>query len=133
MSHKYYWSKLTKDVKKYVFSYNVCQWVKMFRHHSYSKMQSLSQSSDSWQKMIMNIIISLLFSKHRDNMYDAILVIIDYYIKMTQYISVNKILNAMKLADIFFEQIMCHFETSKKIVSNRDSIFTNSFWLKICY
>ena len=25
MSYKYYWSKLTKNIKKYVFSYNICQ------------------------------------------------------------------------------------------------------------
>ena len=127
MLHKYYWSELTKNIKKYVFSCNIYQWVKTFRHHSYSKMQSLSQSSDFWQEMIMNIIISLLSSKCRNNMYDVILVIVDHYIKMTQYISVNKTFNAMKLADIFFKQIMCCFETSKKIVSDKDSIFINSF------
>jgi len=41
VSCKYYWSKLAKDVKKYVFSCNICQRVKVFRHHSYDEMQTL--------------------------------------------------------------------------------------------
>ena len=77
--------------------------------------------------MIINIIISLLFSKCRDNVYDAILMIVDHYIKMTWYILINKTLNAIKLADIFFEQIMYCFETFKEVISNKDSIFINSF------
>ena len=48
MLYKYYWSKLTKNIKKYVFSYNIYQQVKTSKHHSYSKMQLLSQLSDSW-------------------------------------------------------------------------------------
>ncbi len=45
VSCKYYWSKLAKDVKKYVFSCNICQRVKVSRHHSYDKMQALPHSN----------------------------------------------------------------------------------------
>jgi len=37
VSHKYYWSKLVKDVKKYVFSCNICQRMKVSRHYSYDE------------------------------------------------------------------------------------------------
>jgi len=46
VSHKYYWSKLTVNEKKYVFSCNVYQHVKMSRHHLYDKMQLLLCSND---------------------------------------------------------------------------------------
>ncbi len=39
----------------------------------------------------------------------------------------------MQLADIFFEKIVCHYKTLKEIVSDRDLIFTSSYWLKVCY
>jgi len=35
---KYYWLKLIENIKKYVFSCDVCQHVKMFRHCLYDKM-----------------------------------------------------------------------------------------------
>ena len=46
MSHKYYWLKLTENIKKYVFSCNVYQHVKMSRHHLYDEMQLLLCLSD---------------------------------------------------------------------------------------
>ncbi len=95
VSHKYYWLKLAKDVKKYVFSCNICQRVKMFKHCSYDKMQTLPHSNSLWKKIIMNIITDLPSSKHSDSVYDAILMIVDRYIKMTQYISISKTLTAM--------------------------------------
>jgi len=46
VSCKYYWSELIEDVKKYVFSYNVYQHVKISKHHLYNEMQSLLHSND---------------------------------------------------------------------------------------
>ncbi len=133
VSCKYYWSKLAKDVKKYVFSCNICQRVKAPRHCLYNKMQTLPHLNSLWEKVIMNMITDLPSSKHSDNVYDMILVVVDRYIKMTQYISISKTLTAMQLADIFFEKIVCHYKTLKEIVSDRGSIFTSSYWLKVCY
>ena len=133
VSHKYYWLKLAKDVKKYVFSCNICQRVKVSRHHSYDKMQALPHSNSLWEKVIMNMITGLPSSKHNDNVYDVILMVVDRYIKMAWYISISKTLIAMQLADIFFEKIVCCYETLKEIVSDRGSIFTSSYWLKVCY
>ncbi len=83
VSHKYYWPELAKDVKKYVFSCNICQRVKVFKHHSYGKMQTLPHSNSFWKKVIMNMITDLPSSKHSDNVYDVILMVVDRYIKMT--------------------------------------------------
>jgi len=46
VSHKYYWSELTENMKKYIFLYDVYQHVKMFRHHLYDEMQLLLCSND---------------------------------------------------------------------------------------
>ena len=133
VSRKYYWLKLAKDVKKYVFSCNICQRMKVFKHHSYGEMQTLPHSNNLWEKVTMNIITGLPSSKHSDSVYDVILMIVDRYIKMTQYISISKTLTAMQLADIFFKKIVCCYRTFKEIVSDRGSIFTSSYWLKVCY
>ncbi len=81
----------------------------------------------------MNMITGLPLSKHNDNVYNVILMIVNCYIKMTQYISISKTLTVMQLTDIFFEKIVCRYKTLKEIVSDRDSIFTSSYWLKVCY
>ena len=81
----------------------------------------------------MNIITDLLSSKHDDSIHDAILMVVDRYIKMIRYISTNKTLTAIQLTDMFFEKIACCYETLKEIVFNRGSIFTSSYWSEVCY
>ena len=46
---------------------------------------------------------------------------------MTLYISVIKNINAMKLIKIIDKKINLQFDNSKKIVSNRDFVFINSY------
>jgi len=133
VSCKYYWPELAKDVKKYVFSCNICQRMKTSRHHSYDEMQALPHSNSFWKKVIMNMITSLPSSKCSDSVYDVILMIVDCYIKMAQYISISKTLIAMQLADIFFEKIVCCYRAFKEIVSDRGSIFTSGYWSEIYY
>ena len=96
-------------------------------------MQSLLCSTDSWKEIIMNMIISLLLSKCEDNIYDAILVMIDHYTKMTRYFSTINKLTAVKLTDMFFEHIVLQYRTSREIVSDWESIFTSSYWSEVCY
>ncbi len=66
----------------------------------------------------MNIITDLLPSKQETNVYNFILIIVNYLIKITQYISVTKKLTVIKLADIYIEQIICHYEEFRDIVSD---------------
>jgi len=75
----------------------------------------------------MNMITGLPPSKHDNSVHDTILVIVDRYIKMVRYISTNKTLTAIQLADMFFEKIVCCYETLKEIVFNRGSIFMSSY------
>jgi hypothetical protein len=69
-------------------------------------MQMLPHSNSLWEEVIMNMITDLPSSKHSDSIYDAILMIVDCYTKMAQYISISKTLTAMQLADIFFKKIV---------------------------
>ncbi len=64
----------------------------------------------------MNIITNLLFSRQEANVYNFILIIINYFTKMTQYISVTKKLTAIKLTDIYIEQIICYYKELRNIV-----------------
>jgi len=48
------------------------------------------------------MITDLSSYKWNNSVYDAILMIIDCYIKMIRYISTSKIFVAIELADIFF-------------------------------
>ncbi len=66
-------------------------------------------------------------------MYDLILVIVNYYMKMMHYLSIKKILTVIKLAKLFFEKIALRYEISNDIVIDKDSLFISAFWSEICY
>ena len=133
IGRKYYWSGMSKDVKDYVSSCDICQRVKAPRHRPYGEMQALPQPERPWQEVTMDFITGLPPSKRRDCVYDAILVVVDRYTKMTRYIPTVKTVTAVQLADLFHEEIVCRFGTPRGVVSDRGSVFTSAFWSDLCY
>ncbi len=51
----------------------------------------------------MNIITDLLSSRWEADVYDFILIIVNYFTKITQYISVTKKLTVIKLTNIYIK------------------------------
>ncbi len=130
---KYYWKSMIKNIKEYIDTCDICQRVKMKRHLSYDELRSLFQLTDSWKEIIMNFITDLSSDKWKKVMYDSILVIVDYYMKMTRYLFTKKTLTVVKLTKLFFEQIALKYEILNDIIIDRDILFINAFWSEICY
>jgi len=130
---KYYWKSMIKDIKEYVNTCDICQRMKMKCYLSYDELRSLSQFTNSWKEITMNFIIDLLSSKWKEVVYDSILVIVNYYMKMMHYLFTKKTLTVVKLAKLFFEQIALRYEILNDIVIDKDSLFISAFWSKICY
>ncbi len=130
---KYYWKSMIKNVKEYINTCDICQRVKMKHHLSYDELKSFSRLTDSWKEIIMNFITDLSSSKWKEVMYDLILVIVNHYMKMTRYLFMKKTLTVIELAELFFEKIALRYEISSDIVIDRNSLFINAFWSKICY
>ncbi len=74
---------MIKNVKKYINTCDICQRVKMKHYLSYDELKLLSQLTNSWKEITMNFITDLSSSKWKKDMYDSILMIVDYYMKIT--------------------------------------------------
>ncbi len=133
LNRKYYWKSMIKNVKEYINTCDICQRVKMKHHLSYDELRSLLRLTNSWKEITMNFITDLSSSKWKEVMYDSILMIVDYYMKMTRYLFIKKILTVVKLAKLFFEKIALKYEISNNIIIDKDNLFINAFWSKICY
>jgi len=59
--------------------------------------------------------------------YDLILMIVDYYMKMMYYLSIKKTLTVIKLTELFFEKIALRYEILNDIIINKDSLFISAF------
>jgi len=53
--------------------------------------------------------------------------IVNHYIKIMHYLSTKKILTAVELAKLFFEEVVLKYEMSNDIIINKDSLFINAF------
>ncbi len=133
LDRKYYWKSMIKNVKEYIDTCDIYQRVKMKRHLSYDELKSLSQLTDLWKEITMNFITDLSSSKWKEVVYNLIFMIVNHYMKMTRYLFTKKTLTVVKLTELFFEQIALRYEILNYIIINKDSLFINAFWSKICY
>ena len=76
----------------------------------------------------MNFIVELLSSKYKGNVYDFILVMVNQYIKMIQYLLINIIIKSYKLDDFLMKKVFFYgLNTLMSIILNRDSVFISDY------
>jgi hypothetical protein len=75
------------------------------RHRLYGKFISLFRLKKIWQDIVINFVIRLSLSFHKKIAYNFILIVINRYSKMVQYIPYNKNIDAEKLAKIMKNRI----------------------------
>ena len=81
----------------------------------------------------MNFIIEFSLSCYDDDIYDAILIIIDRFSKMTHYIFVKSTWSIKNLIDVLFNKMLLIFFKIKEIIFDRKTLFTSDCWSTLCY
>ena len=107
--------------------------MKTFRHHFYDETTSFFISVRSWKKISMNFIIELFFNRYENDIYNAILVVIDRYSKMTLYIFAKSTWLTENLADVLFDKMFLIFLEIRRVISDRGSLFVSDYWFALCY
>ena len=104
------------------------------RHKSCSNLQSLPVLTHQWKHFLIDFVTGLPISINwkKDN-YDSILAIVDWVTKMVHYKPIKITINALKLAKVIIEVIVCHHGILDSIVTNKSSFFTWKFWSLLCY
>ena len=75
----------------------------------------------------MNFVISLLLSKFKNVIYNVILIIINRFIKIIKYLFMKITIDVVTLTEIFYNEIIYHYNILNDIVNNRNFIFINNF------
>ena len=124
---------MTKNIKKYKKNCDMCQRTKTLHHRFYNKFLSLFILTRSWTKISINFIIKLFLNYYDDDIYDAILIIIDRFLKMTHYIFVKLTWSIKNLIDVLFDKMLLIFSEIKKIIFDWKTLFMNNYWSTLCY
>jgi hypothetical protein len=75
----------------------------------------------------MDFIVNLPLSTRNGRVYDAILIIVNRFTKISIYITYNKTCIAEDLIDLFYEEVIYKYGIPKGIVLDRGSIFTSTY------
>ena len=92
-----------KNIAEYCKTCSICQKVRVYYYKSYKNLFSISSNDvESFIIVTFDFIIDMLLARNLyiKKTYNAILVLINKFIKHATYININKILNAKNLANL---------------------------------
>jgi hypothetical protein len=103
---------------------------KAVRYKLYGLLKSLKALKGVWEYIALDFIIKLLSSVKPiiKVIFDSILVVINRLIKYDYFLSYKESLLAKKFIYAFNKHIIGNYEISKKIINDKDKLFTLRFW-----
>jgi hypothetical protein len=87
-------------------------------------LQPLPIPLGAWQDLSLDFIEGLPKSEG----YSCILVVVDRYSKYAHFFSLKHPYTATQLAQLFLDNVVKLHGVPKSLISDRDKIFTSSFW-----
>ena len=92
-------------------------------------MQAIEVPTELWTDILIDFITSLLnlTDPTTGKAYNAILVIVDRFIKYAKFILFYNKYTAKQLGFILLNKLIRYYSISKTIISDRDKLFTSNF------
>uniref|UniRef100_A0A0A9C7A3 Integrase catalytic domain-containing protein n=1 Tax=Arundo donax TaxID=35708 RepID=A0A0A9C7A3_ARUDO len=114
-------------VHDFVQSYLICQQAKPNRAHLPRLLQPLPVPRGAWQAVTMDFIEGLPHSGNAN----CILVVVDKFTKYAHFLPLLHPFTAATVAHTYLHHVYKLHELPLSIVSDRDRIFTSSFWKEL--
>ena len=128
ISGTYYWPRMSREIKTFVNTCDVCQKTKPRRHGPTGLLQPIPIPSQPFEVVSMDFIPELPVS----NGFDNILVIVDKLTKYAIIIPTTTNVNEVETAKLFFKHVISKFGIPRQIISDRDTRWRGDFWKEIC-
>lgn len=124
----YYWPRMSRDIKEFANSCDICQKSKPRRHAPVGLLQPIPIPAQPFEVITMDFIPELPESNGADN----ILVIVDKLTKYALFIPTVTTLSETAAAKLFFHHIVAHFGLPRQVISDRDPKWRGDFWKELC-
>ena len=128
VEHQLYWPSLKHDVGNIVAQCRVCAFTIQVRQNA-SLYMPLPVPTRPWDDVCMDFVLGLPRTvRHQD----SIMVVVDRFSKMAHFVPCSKTSDATRVAQLYFQEVVCLHGLPKSIVSDRDVRFTSHFWRTLC-
>ena len=120
----FWWPKMAQNIKRHCNKCATCKRIKSRTSKPLGKLDPLPKATRPWDTMSMDFITGLPIVEG----YDAIATFVDTFTKQSHFIPCSSKINAEQFARLYFENVFRHHGLSRCIISDRDPLFTSSFW-----
>ena len=121
----FWWPKMKSTVEEYIRTCDSCQRYKSRRSKPHGLLSPLAVPDERWDVITMDFIMDLPKSPQGN---DALLVVVDKLTKYVILVPCQTSCTAVVAAELFFKNVYQWFGLPKKIISDRDKLFTSTFW-----
>ena len=128
ISATYYWPRMSREIKKFVNTCDICQKTKPRRHGPMGLLQPIPILSQPFEVVSMDFIPELPVSDGFDN----VLVIVDKLTKYAIFIPTSTKVTEVETARLFFKHVISKFGIPRQVISDRDTRWRGDFWKEIC-
>ncbi|WVZ53175.1 hypothetical protein U9M48_004155 [Paspalum notatum var. saurae] len=125
LKQKFWWTRMKREIAKYVSECDVCQRVKADHLKPAGMLQPLKILAWKWEDVHMDFIVGL---PRTQKGYDSIWVIIDRLTKSAHFLPVKTHYTAATYAGLYISRIVSLHGVPQTITSDRGSLFVSCFW-----
>jgi hypothetical protein len=123
-----WWKDMVSDTKAYCETCITCKRSKPSNQKPYRLLNPLTIPSEPWESIGVDFVGPLPLSSNRDGEFNSITVVICLLTAMVELIPSRINYKAQDIAELMFENVYKHHGLPKTIVSDRDVLFTSTFW-----
>ena len=123
-----WWKDMVSDVQAFCETCHTCKISKPSNQKPHGLLNLLSIPSYPWESIGMDFVGPLPESGNRDGLFDSITIVICLLTSMVHLIPSRTNYNASQLAELMFEHVYKLHGLPKNIISDRDVLFTSTFW-----
>jgi hypothetical protein len=130
ITRTYYFPKMRKFVEDRIRICDACQRNKASKHKPYGKMMPNQALTGAWEDVALDFIMKFPESKKpmTKTSFDSILIVTDRLIKYDYFIPYRESFSAEDLAYMFNKHIIGNHGIPKRIISDKNKLFTSRFW-----
>jgi hypothetical protein len=127
IKHLFHWPNMRRDIETFVQHCEICQQAKTEHCKLPGLLKPLPIPPEAWHTISLDFIEGLPSSYH----YDTILVVIDKLTKYGHFIPLKHPFSATSIVRLFLDNVYRLHGLPKVIISDRDKVFTSTFWQQL--
>jgi len=126
-----WWKDMVSDTHAYCETCVTCKRSKPSNQKPYGLLNPLSVPGRPWDSIGVDFVGPLPDSQNRNGTFNSITVVICLFSAMVHLIPSRDNYNAKQMAELMFEEVYKHHGIPRSIVSDRDVLFTSTFWERL--